>query len=132
MMKNEIKMQFIEAVKALDIAQTEMHRPKEDVVMLSTCMSINEATGKILNTYLSHLTGKPENEEDFNLLVSKISDLDKDFFSLNFIRPVLCEKIIEECKDNYCLDFEKMQECYATAQSLIVYISNKNNVILKH
>jgi hypothetical protein len=131
-MKNETKMQFLEAIKALDIAKTEMNRPKEDVVMLSTCMSINAATGKILNTYLNFLTGKQEQENDFNLLVSKISELDKDFFSLNFVRPVLCEKIIEECKDNYCIDFEKMQQCYATAQSLIVYISNKHHVILKN
>ncbi|MFI5149997.1 MAG: hypothetical protein ACHQRM_09715 [Bacteroidia bacterium] len=115
MITYEVKNSLNAALKDLQLAESELNRPNEDVVTMSVCLTARRATNSLLRTYLqSRSINHSEGKSLLNLL-NLCKTLDKQFEAVDISLIACNEANMKECECDYCLSPENVTDCYKVA-----------------
>ena len=125
MLTTEIKSSLKQAVADLKIAEYELNRPNEDVVVLSVCLTARQSMGALMRLFL--LSRSIDHNEGKSLanLLNQCKTVDKQFESIN-LNKIFCNDLsASECENEYCLSTENVSNCIAVAAQLKSLVLNK-------
>ncbi|MHB8258806.1 MAG: hypothetical protein ACYDCN_01765 [Bacteroidia bacterium] len=125
MVATEIKKSLKQSIVELKIAEYELHRPNEDVVTMSVCLTARQSMSKMLRLFLlsksiNHNAGRSL----CNLLI-QCKKVDKQFESIK-LSKVLCNELSQaDCENKYCLSNASVTNCIEVANQIKVLVLQK-------
>ena len=125
MVTTEIKKSLKQSIVELKIAEYELHRPNEDVVTMSVCLTARQSMSKMLRLFLlsksiNHNAGRSL----CNLLI-QCKKVDTQFESIK-LNKVLCNELSQgDCENKYCLSNVSVTNCIEVANQIKVLVLQK-------
>lgn len=115
------------ASSLLRIANKELYRPSEDAVTLCACHSTKNAVIEFLKSYLTEKKVKSFSNYSLENLLSECTKVDSGFRNID-ISCFGCKTQDENCLVSYCLEVNKVSECFAKAKVVEEFVLAKLKV----
>lgn len=115
------------ASSLLRIANNELYRPSEDSVTLCACQSTKNAVVKFLESYLIEKKVKNISQNSLEELLSQCCNVDSGFKSID-ISCFGCKTQDGNCEEGYCLEVNKVSQCFAKAKVVEEFVLAKLKV----
>lgn len=118
-MDEKAKQHFEKAANQLNEANTELYKPKEDVVSFLVCKNSLFAIENYLKGYLVHRGFETKSDETLDHLLERCRLLDSRFNQIN-IDTIDCS--MDHKNDKFCEDIDKVSSCFNSADSLDTFL----------
>ena len=115
------------ASSLLRIANKELYRPSEDSVTLCACQSTKHAVVVFLQSYLSEKKVKNILLNSLENLLDECCKVDAGFKSID-ISCFGCKTQDENRLESYCLEVNKVNECFSKAKVVEEFVLAKLKV----
>jgi hypothetical protein len=111
-------------------AEGEVNRPSEDTVTLCTCQCTRKSAMEFLRTFLIQNEFSNFSENSLESLLSECKKIDLEFKSID-VACFSCKTLDNDCVGGYCLDIEKVNECFEKAKEIREFVLAKLPVNVK-
>jgi hypothetical protein len=125
MVTPELKQSLKDALDQIRIAEDEMNRPEEDMVILSACMGARKAISGLMSSYLTSIRNNDIGDKNLNDLLSLCKKSDPSFNSIELTGVVCSHMNTHECDGMYCLGEDRVSDCIKIANSLKAIVFDK-------
>lgn len=114
----------------LQTAEGEVHRPSEDAVTLCTCQCTRKSAMEYLRSFLIRNNYLKVSENSLENLFSECKKIDPEFSKLD-ISCFSCKSLDNDCVGGYCLDIEKVNDCFEKAKEVREFVFAKLKINTK-
>ncbi|TAL56868.1 MAG: hypothetical protein EPN85_14870 [Bacteroidetes bacterium] len=127
---NQVITYLKNADSLLRIADGEVHRPSEDAVTWCTCQCTRKSVMELLRSFLSDKNYSGISENSLESLLQKCKKIDSEFNNID-IACFSCKTLDNDCVGGYCLEMEKVNECFEKAIEIREFVFTKLKVNIK-